>query len=146
MTSFVDGCFTCEVNRGRRPAPGGVILEDGRWLADHGTPELVRGYVVLKPRRHVESLGDLDPDESAGLGVTLQRLQAAMQAVLSPERIYVVAFGESVRHVHLHLIPRYAWMPATGADLVAQLFDQRWRCTPREAEEAAEAIRSALAG
>jgi diadenosine tetraphosphate (Ap4A) HIT family hydrolase len=146
MMGFVDGCFACEVNRGRRAVAGGVIYDDGLWLADHGTPELVRGYVVLKPRRHVESLGDLRPDESAAMGEAVQQVHAAIQKALGPERVYVLAFGEGLRHVHLHLIPRYAGMPATGPNLVEPLFDGRWRCTWLEAEEAAAAVRAALPG
>ena len=58
-------CFTCDVNSGREPAPGGTIAEDGRWRADHGVSRLVRGYGVLKPMRHVHELADLDGEEGA---------------------------------------------------------------------------------
>jgi diadenosine tetraphosphate (Ap4A) HIT family hydrolase len=141
----MDDCFTCEVNSGRRPPPGGTIYEDEAWLADHGTPALVRGYVVLKPRRHVHELADLLPGEAATLGVAAQRLLSAMRVALGPERIYVCSFAETVHHLHFHLLPRYANMPGLGPNLVEALFSERWRCTDEEAEDAADRVRSALA-
>lgn len=53
-------CFTCAVNSGREQPPGGVIYEDDLWIADHGVSRLVAGYVVLKPKRHVHELADLE--------------------------------------------------------------------------------------
>ena len=139
------GCFTCEVNVGERLAPGGTIYEDHHWLADHGVSRLVRGYVVLKPKRHVHELADLLPAEAATIGVACQRVLAAMRTALGTKRIYVCSFAETVPHLHFHLLPRYANMPGLGPDLVPALFSGQWRCSVAEAEEAATRIRSALA-
>jgi len=141
----MDGCFTCEVNAGQRQPPGGTIYEDDFWLADHGTPALVRGYIVFKPKRHVEDVADLLPDETGTFGIALQRLLGAMRTALKPERVYVCAFAETVRHVHYHLLPRYAGMPGLGPSLLEPLFAERWRCSAEEAEDAARRVRSALA-
>ena len=137
-------CLTCEVNAGRIVAAGGVIYEDRHWQADHGVDRLVRGYVVLKPTRHVHELADLAPDEAAALGPTLQALLRAMRSALGAERIYVSAFAETVHHLHFHLLPRYADMPALGPKLMADLFSGRWACSIADAEEAAARIRVAL--
>jgi diadenosine tetraphosphate (Ap4A) HIT family hydrolase len=142
----MEGCFACEVNTGRVAAPGGVIYEDGQWIAEHGVDPLVRGYVVLKPKRHVEWMADLSATEAASLGGALKTLLNAMRAALAPERVYVCAFGETVRHVHLHLIPRYRDMPGLGPNLMTDLFARRWECSISEAEAAADVIRAALSG
>jgi histidine triad (HIT) family protein len=137
-------CFTCEVNAGRQLAPGGTIYEDEHWLADHGVTRLIRGYVVLKPKRHVHELADLLPSEAGTLGIAAQRLLAAMRTALGTERIYVCSFAETVLHLHFHLLPRYADMPGLGPDLVPALFSEQWACSVEEAEEAAARVRSAL--
>ena len=137
-------CFSCAVNAGRIVAPGGVIYEDDHWLADHGVDLLIRGYVVLKPKRHVHELADLLPDEAATLGIAARTVVAAMRSALGTERIYVCSFGETVRHVHFHLLPRYAEMPGLGPNLIPDLFSERWRCTVDEAEDAAARIRAAI--
>jgi diadenosine tetraphosphate (Ap4A) HIT family hydrolase len=138
-------CFTCEVNTGRVTPSGGIILANDLWQAEHGFDRLVRGYVVLKPKRHVHELADLDPAESVTLGPSLQSLLRAMRPALGAERIYVCSFAESVHHLHFHLIPRYAGMPPLGPNLLADLFAGRWGCTIAEAEDAAARIRTALA-
>jgi diadenosine tetraphosphate (Ap4A) HIT family hydrolase len=137
-------CFACDVNSGRIAAPGGTIYEDAHWIADHGVDRLVRGYVVLKPRRHVHELADLDPAEASGLGPVLRRLVAAMRSGLGTERVYTCSFAETVPHLHFHLLPRYPDMPALGPQLVPDLFEGRWACTQREAEAATKEIRAAL--
>jgi diadenosine tetraphosphate (Ap4A) HIT family hydrolase len=137
-------CFTCDVNAGRIAAPGGTIYQDEHWLADHGVDLLVRGYVVLKPKRHVHEIADLLADEATTLGNALQTVLSAMRAALKTERIYVCSFAETVHHLHLHLLPRYADMPALGPNLMPELFDQRWGCSPEEAVMAANRIRSAI--
>jgi diadenosine tetraphosphate (Ap4A) HIT family hydrolase len=140
----VAGCFTCEVNLGERLAPGGTIYEDEYWLADHGVSRLIRGYVVLKPKRLVHEVPDLLPIEAATFGVAAQTVLAAMRTALDTKRIYVCSFAETVHHLHFHLLPRYANMPGLGPDLVPALFSGQWRCSVKEAEEAATRIRSAL--
>jgi diadenosine tetraphosphate (Ap4A) HIT family hydrolase len=137
-------CFACQVNAGEISAPGGTIYEDRYWIADHGVTRLVRGYVVLKPRRHVHELADLSADEAATFGVVAQRLLVAMRAALVAERIYVCSFAETVHHLHFHLLPRYANMPGLGPDLVGALFAEEWACTIAQAEDAAARVRLAL--
>src|SRR4051794_38242608 len=107
-------CVGCEVNAGRIVPVGGTIYEDEHWRAEHGLDLLVRGYVVLKPKRHVHEVADLTDAESATFGVALKSLVAAMRAALGTERIYVCSFAETVHHLHFHLLPRYPDMPGLG--------------------------------
>lgn len=138
-------CLACEVNAGREQAPGGTVYEDRLWIADHGVSRLVRGYLVLKPKRHVHELAELLPEEAAALGPVAVRLHAAMSAALKPERIYVCSFAETVHYLHFHMLPRYADMPGLGPDLLPALFsEQRWQCSVEDAEQAAESVRRAL--
>jgi len=94
-------CLACDVNAGRIEPPGGAILLDELWQADHELTSLVRGYVILKPRRHVHHFADLTDGEAASFGPVLRRLLGAMTTVLAPERIYPASFAETVHHLHL---------------------------------------------
>ncbi len=44
---------------GRRSAPGGVIYRNEHWMVDHAVIRLLRGYLILKPVRHVHEIADL---------------------------------------------------------------------------------------
>jgi len=137
-------CLGCDVNAGRIEPPGGVILRTALWQADHELGPLLRGYVILKPVRHVHEFADLTDEETGTFGPTLRDLLAAMRRVLQPERIYVNSFAETVHHLHFHLIPRYADLPALGPELLPDVFAGRWRTDVQTASDVAAQIRGAI--
>ena len=145
MGTVTAECFGCAVNAGVVKPAGGTIYEDDYWIADHGIDRLVCGYVVLKTKRHVHELADLTAEEAATLGGVAKRLLAAMRAALGTERIYICSFAETVHHLHFHLLPRYPDMPGLSDRMVPDLFAGKWSCSAAEAENAATAIRAALA-
>lgn len=111
MTSTA--CAICDEVAGRVTAPGGAIYEDGLWLVSHHLgPYTDPGELIVKVRRHVESIADLSGDEAAALGPILRAAVAAVDRTVRPERVYVASFGERVRHIHFYVLPRTASLPA----------------------------------
>jgi len=93
-------------------APGGVIVDDGLWYVSlHTGPFTDPGELIIKTRRHCESLAELTPAEAAALGPVLRAGVDALERVVVAERIYAVSFNERIRHVHFLLLPRTAAMP-----------------------------------
>lgn len=137
-------CLACAVNERRVQPPGGFIVDEELWVADHELGPLMRGYLIIKPRRHVHYFADLSDEEAISYGPTLRRVLNAMTVALHPERIYVCSFAETVHHLHFHLIPRYADMPALGPDLLHDVFAGRWATDAAIAEQAAADIRAGL--
>ena len=115
MTSVaepVQGCSACAEVAGRVSAPGGVILDNGVWFLSHHTGRYTDpGELILKTRRHCESLAELTPEEAAALGPFLNAAVLALEKVVVVERVYAVSFNERLRHVHFLLLPRTADMP-----------------------------------
>jgi len=105
-------CSACAEMAGDVPAPGGVIVDDGLWYVSHHTgPFTDPGELILKTRRHCESLAELTPAEADALGPVLRAGVRALERVVVAERIYAVSFNERIRHVHFLLLPRTADMP-----------------------------------
>jgi diadenosine tetraphosphate (Ap4A) HIT family hydrolase len=105
-------CGACSEVAGMVAAPGGVIFDNGLWFVSHHTgPFTDPGELIVKTRRHCESLAELTTAEAAALGPTLHAAVAALERVVVAERIYAVSFNERVRHVHFLLLPRTADMP-----------------------------------
>jgi len=106
-------CSACAEVAGELTAPGGVIFDDGLWYVSHHTGAYTDpGELIVKTRRHCESLGDLTPAEADSLGRILRSAVGALERVITDaERIYAVSFNERVRHVHFLLLPRTADMP-----------------------------------
>ncbi|MGZ8397749.1 MAG: HIT family protein [Gemmatimonadales bacterium] len=106
------GCAACAEVADNIQAPGGVIVDDGLWFVSHHTgPFTDPGELIVKTRRHCESLAELTPAEATALGPVLQAGVRALERVVAAERIYAVSFNERLRHVHFLLLPRTASMP-----------------------------------
>jgi len=109
----VESCSMCAEVAGRSTTPGGVVYRNDCWeVAHHPGAQTDPGELIVKLRRHAESLAELTPGESAALGPVLRAAVAAVEHVVRPERVYVASYGERVRHVHFFLLPRTTSLPA----------------------------------
>jgi diadenosine tetraphosphate (Ap4A) HIT family hydrolase len=107
-----DGCSACAEIASEVSAPGGIIFDDALWFVSHHTGSYTDpGELIVKTRRHCESLSELTAAEAAALGPLLRACVAALTQVVVSERVYAVSFNERVRHVHFLLLPRTAAMP-----------------------------------
>jgi diadenosine tetraphosphate (Ap4A) HIT family hydrolase len=89
-----------------------VIHDDGLWFLSHHTGAYTDpGELILKTRRHCESLAELTTREAETLGPLLHATVGVLERIVTAERIYAVSFNERVRHVHFLLLPRTAAMP-----------------------------------
>jgi len=146
-----DPCPVCEELAGRVPIPGGVVYQNQWWeVAHHPSPWTDPGEMMVKARRHVESLAELTPPEAAALGPVLGAAVAAIERVVRPERVYVASYVEHVRHVHFFLLPRTTRLPAghVVSDVYRRARTQlrKWGLRPNPTSaaraDAAERIRS----
>ena len=91
--------------------PGGIIFESDDWIVFSRSRPAVPGYLFIVLKRHCEDVGELTPEEAASFGAVMQKTCVALSALFNPPRIYVCSFGEDVRHIHFHVIPRTESMP-----------------------------------
>lgn len=106
-------CSVCEEVAGRITSPGGVIYDDGLWTVAHHTGAYTDpGELIVKLRRHCESLSQLTEAEARAMGPVLRSAVGAIEQVVRPERVYVASYGERVRHLHFFLLPRTTALPA----------------------------------
>lgn len=133
-------CVFCQIIAGELPAH--VVLDDDVALALLDERPLFVGHVLVVPRAHVVTLPDL-PTRS--VGPFFERVQALARAVpeaLGAEGSFVAmnnAVSQSVRHLHVHVVPR------TKGDGLRGFFWPRQKYATDDAmRRTAEAIRSAL--
>ena len=108
-----ESCSVCAEVAGRITAPCGVVYRNEWWeVAHHTGLQTDPGELIVKLRRHAESLAELTPAEAAALGPVLRSAVAAVERVIRPQRVYVASYGERVRHVHFFLLPRTTSLPA----------------------------------
>ncbi|MEF3082223.1 HIT family protein [Luteimonas sp. SMYT11W] len=109
--STADGCAFCAILAGKLPA--NLVHEDDQVIAFMDLRQAVPGHVLVVPRRHVETLFDLDEDTAAQLMRIAVRIARAADVAFAPDGLNLwqsnrEAGGQEVPHVHLHVQPRMA--------------------------------------
>lgn len=94
--------FTRIINR---EIPGHIVAEDERYIAFLDIMPLVRGHVLVVPKKEVDYIFDLDDDTLTGLTLFAKKVAQAMKKVIPCRRIGVAVIGLEVPHVHIHLVP-----------------------------------------
>jgi diadenosine tetraphosphate (Ap4A) HIT family hydrolase len=92
--------------------PRGVSLEHALAYSARDTYAVSPGHTLVIPRRHVASFFDLTPDEVAAIMALINEEKKRIDAEFHPDGYNIgvnvgQAAGQSIFHVHIHLIPRY---------------------------------------
>lgn len=71
-----------------------------------------KGHLLIIPRRHAAQWFDLKPEEQAAMFSLLGEAKALLDARYAPDGYNIgincgEAAGQTIFHVHVHLIPRY---------------------------------------
>lgn len=81
------------------------IAENENCFAFLDINPMVRGHVLVIPKREVDYLFDLPDNELAELQLFAKRIAAAQKKVIPCQRIGQAVLGMEVPHAHIHLIP-----------------------------------------
>lgn len=84
--------------------------EHAVWIYD-GFP-VSPGHSLIIPKRHAGSFFDVTPDERLAILELLDKAKAAVTQERKPDAFNIgindgAAAGQTVPHLHIHLIPRY---------------------------------------
>lgn len=85
--------------------PYGLVIRDGFPISP--------GHTLIIPKRHVGSFFLLENEERQALLALLDKAKAQLDQEFHPDGYNVgindgAAAGQTVMHLHIHLIPRYA--------------------------------------
>jgi histidine triad (HIT) family protein len=88
-----------------RELPAEIVAEDEQFIAFLDIMPLVKGHVLVVPKREVSYIFDLEPGELSALHLFAQQVAKAMDKSLTCKRIGMAVIGLEVPHVHIHLVP-----------------------------------------
>lgn len=94
--------FTKIINR---EIPAYVVAEDEHNIAFLDIMPLVKGHLLVVPKKEVDYIFDLEDKDYSHLLLFAKKVGRAMESVISCTRIGVTVIGLEVPHVHIHLIP-----------------------------------------
>lgn len=117
------------------------VFEDDKTLAFMDVMPQAEGHVLVIPKEPAENILELSPDGATAMMATTQKVAKAVKKSLNAPGIMLAMLngtpaGQSVFHVHFHIIPRSA-----GIDLGMHA---RGMVDPKTLEPIAARIRNAL--
>jgi histidine triad (HIT) family protein len=116
--TYDDGNIFAKMVRGE--APCAKVYEDDGVLAFLDLFPQSRGHtLVVSKSARARNLFDIEPDELSTLIQGVQKVARGVRAALSPDGLVVTQFngapaGQTVFHLHFHIIPRYEGVPVTA--------------------------------
>jgi histidine triad (HIT) family protein len=100
-----------KILRGELPAH--TVYENEHALAFMDVMPQTDGHTLVLPKYPAENLFDLDADAARELIVAVQHVARGVQKAFEPDGIRLQQFngeaaGQSVFHIHMHVVPIYA--------------------------------------
>ncbi|MDY6789030.1 MAG: HIT domain-containing protein [Candidatus Nanohaloarchaea archaeon] len=88
------------------------VFEDDFLMVELNLFPYNTGHLMVVPKRHVQSLTELDSQERNRLFAMVQKVEGLIRKVRDPAGINIganlgKAAGESIHHTHIHLVPIY---------------------------------------
>ena len=134
-------CVFCRIVAGEVPAHW--VYEDPVTVAFLDARPVFKGHVLVVPRQHYETLGDLPPAGVGPLFEPVRQLSVAVPAALGAQGTFVAlnnVVSQSVPHLHVHVVPR-----TRGDGLRGFFWPRQKYAGDAEAATYARRIRDALA-
>ena len=110
-------CIFCDIIDGKIPSR--TVYEDDNVKAILDVAPLSKGHTIVLSKKHVTSLLEADAETIAAVMDATARLAKYITAKTGADGCNILincheAAGQSVDHMHFHIIPRYA-----GEDIIS---------------------------
>lgn len=92
-----------------------VLADDQRYV----------GYTILLLKDHVEHLHELSQERQLSLFQDVSDVANAVVAAFHPLRLNYECLGNSLAHIHWHVIPRYDWGPEPTSPIWVRSKEER---------------------
>ena len=119
-------CIFCKIIAG--DIPSRTVYEDEDFKAILDVAPASRGHVIILPKNHAKDITELSNEDTKGIFGVAKKIAAMQMDILGCDGVNVLqnngeAAGQTVFHLHMHVIPRYnndtvnvTWKPQDGSD------------------------------
>jgi histidine triad (HIT) family protein len=106
----MSNCIFCRIVAKEIPAT--LVHEDEHTLAFMDIGQVNPGHVLVAVKKHAENIFALDEVQAAAVFSSAAKVARAIRAAFEPQGLSVyqangAAAGQTVPHLHLHLVPRH---------------------------------------
>lgn len=121
-----ENCIFCKIANGE--IPSNTLYEDERYRVILDLGPATRGHALILPKEHYADLYELPDEKCEEVLKIAKKMAGRMKERLGCTGLNVVqnngeSAGQTVRHFHMHLIPRYddgsrivAWTPGKPSE------------------------------
>lgn len=104
-------CIFCKIVN--KEIPSSCIYEDENVMAFLDLSQVTKGHTLVVPKKHYDNILDCDPETLAQLIQTVQMLAQRIMERCHAKGVNILSncnevAGQSVMHLHFHIIPRYS--------------------------------------
>ena len=99
------GCLYCEKGEKMQSFAYPVCELSETYVYLH-KEQSYRGRLILVLKRHAEEYSELTEAERNGVQKDLCLATKAMGELFQPQKVNLGAFGDTVRHFHIHVVPK----------------------------------------
>lgn len=138
-------CAYCAITGDHQSVGGfGIALRelDSSWLILF-REQSHRGRCIVASKKHVDDISDLTPEEAATFMADVRQVAKAMHVAFHPDKINFGAYGDTMHHLHFHLVPKYHDDPFEWGDVFA-MNPGRTELTDEEYAEIGDKLLAAL--
>lgn len=116
-------CIFCKIANGEIPSK--TLYEDEEFRMILDLNPATRGHALILPKDHADDLYELSDGQASKIMLLAKKMAIKMTERLHCDGLNLIqnngeTAGQTVKHFHLHLIPRYesdgqqlGWKPAT---------------------------------
>ncbi len=107
MMDEISYCPFCNPESGRE-----VIIENDFVYSAYDKFPVSKGHALIIPKRHIANYFELSKDEQASCWEMVNKLKVILTEKYHPDGFNIginvnETAGQTIPHVHIHLIPRY---------------------------------------
>lgn len=66
-----------------------------------------RGRMIVACKKHVDDITDLSKEERTAFMEDVSHVSEIMHELFKPDKINFGAYGDTMHHLHFHLVPKY---------------------------------------
>jgi len=93
-------------------APEKIVAQNAHTFTVRDTLPVSPGHTLIVPKRHIAGIFEAQPDEVAALWEALQLARTQLIKEFTPDGFNIgindgLAAGQTILHLHMHIIPRY---------------------------------------
>lgn len=110
MEQYKEDCIFCKIIQ--KEIPSEAVYEDDHFFAFLDSSPINPGHTLVVPKKHVDSLFELEGEYLKKYMAVIQKLAQAQKSGLGAEGVNIhqnngAVAGQSVFHIHFHVIPRF---------------------------------------